>query len=80
MNLWVFFSSVFPFKSNAKGSRGTDGEDTSLHRHTFALPSGSLVAVITFQHLQAHSVGVGWDFMYQVMFVCTNNFVLLFLR
>lgn len=44
-----FFSSVFPFTSNTKGSRGTDGEDTALPRHTSALPGGSLVAIITFQ-------------------------------
>lgn len=60
MNLWVFFSSVFPFKSNTKGSRKTDGEDTDVLRCTSALPGDSLVAIITFQYLQTFQyLGLG---------------------
>lgn len=78
MNLWVFFISVFHFTSNTKGSRGTDGADTTLPRHTSALPGGSMVAILAFQYLQTDCVGLGWDVMYQVMFVCTKTFVPLF--
>lgn len=39
-----FFSSVFPFTSNTKAFRGTDGEDTALPRCTSSLSGGSLVA------------------------------------